>query len=274
MFNFNATQENKIFANSHRGYKSAYPENTMHAFIAAHNAGTKTIELDVRMTIDEELVVIHDPIIDRVSTGSGSVEKSTLDYLMQFDYGIKFTPQFAQTKVPLLSQVLEWAVQNDIGLVIELKQRTNTERFVQKIVEVLTQTQAIDNVLLLAFDHGLINQVKDILPQVKIQVVTLARYLDPLKAVQLSRADSVCCEYEFVKREDLVAYKNAGLITRLYLHEPKDNEETLVTYHKKFGFDTEPEILEWLSAGLIDMLSHDDISYLKKLIIKAGKIPA
>ena len=44
-------------------------------------------------------------------------------------------------------------------------------------------------------------------------------------------------------------------------------------YNQKYGYDTESEIIQWLREGLIDMLSHDDIPYLKSLIEKAGKTP-
>lgn len=57
---------------------------------------------------------------------------------------------------------------------------------------------------------------------------------------------------------------------RLYLHESK-GEPILKTYNKKYGYDVENEIIGWLSEGLIDMLSHDDIPYLKYLIDKSGK---
>lgn len=58
----------------------------------------------------------------------------------------------------------------------------------------------------------------------------------------------------------------------MYLHESKEIP-VLEMYNQKYGYDTESEIIQWLSEGLIDMLSHDDIPYLKSLIEKAGKTP-
>lgn len=68
-----------------------------------------------------------------------------------------------------------------------------------------------------------------------------------------------------------MAYKKAGLSVRLYLHESKDGISPTQAYNIKYGYDAESEIIEWLRAGLIDMLSHDDIPYLNSLIMKAGK---
>lgn len=270
-FNFNVSSQGIILANSHRGYSYKYPENTMHAFKAAVAEGTKSIELDVAMTKDEKLVVIHDFSIERVSNGEGYVEQMTLAELRQYDFGIKKGEEFANTPIPELREVLLWAVENDVGLVVEAKQRRRHQRFAEVLAAEIKATNSVNNIQLLGFDHVLINRVKAIYPEVQLQVVTLARYNKQLEAVQGSNAACVCCEYHYVGKDDLIAYKKAGLITRLYLHEYQNNEPTLKTYNKKYGYDAESEVIEWLSEGLIDMLSHDDIPYLKELIAKAGK---
>lgn len=270
-FDFNVSEQNIILANSHRGYSAKFPENTMPAFIGAFEAGTHSIELDIAMTKDEQLVVIHDFSIERVSNGVGYVEQMTLSELQQFDYGIKFSTQFEKTPIPLLKDVLLWAVKNNVGLIIEAKQRKNHQRFAEKLVALLQETGSVGHILLLGFDHVLINRVKMLLPEIRLQVVTLARYNDQLSAVLKSNADSVCVEYHYVGKDDLIAYKKAGLSVRLYLHESKD-EPILKKYNEKYGYDVENEIISWLQEGLIDMLSHDDILYLKELIEKAGKI--
>ncbi|WP_244154842.1 glycerophosphodiester phosphodiesterase [Rodentibacter heidelbergensis] len=258
-------------ANSHRGYSHKYPENTMPAFIAAVEAGTKSIEIDVLMTKDEKLVVIHDFSIERVSNGTGYVEQMSLEELRQYDFGIKKGKEFANTPIPELREVLLWAVENDVGLVVEAKPHRNHQRFAEVLAKEIRATNSVTNIQLLGFDHVLINRVKTLYPEVQLQVVTLARYNRQLDAVLGSNASCVCCEYHYVSKDDLLAYKKAGLITRLYLHEYKNNEPTLKTYSKKYGYDVENEVIEWLREGLIDMLSHDDIDYLKILITKAGK---
>jgi glycerophosphoryl diester phosphodiesterase len=57
----------------HRGSAGTYPENTMLSFIASYQAGADGIELDVQLTKDGELVVIHDETVDRTTDGSGSI---------------------------------------------------------------------------------------------------------------------------------------------------------------------------------------------------------
>ena len=270
-FNFHRAEQGIVLANSHRGFSSRYPENTFPAFTGAVEAGTRCIEIDVSMTADDEIVVIHDHCIDRVSTGTGYVEQMTLAQLRQYDFGIKFSPAFAGTTISTLAEILTWAVANDVGIILEVKQRRRHDRFVARIKEVLLSVpNALSHLQLLGFNHVLINRIKAELPAVALQVVTLERYNNQLAAVQVSHASCVCFEYEFGHSDDLRAYKKAGLGVRMYLHAFQNGEETMDFYWRKFGYDPRPEILGWLREGLIDMLSHDDIDYLKFLIEEAG----
>lgn len=270
-FNFHRAAQGMVLANSHRGYSSRAPENTFPAFEAARRAGTRCIEIDTHLTADNQLVVTHDHRIDRVSTGQGFVAQLTYPQLLEYDFGVKYHPAFAGTPIPLLAQVLRWAVEQGMGLVVEVKQRQRHDEFVAALIQLLrARPQAINHIQLLGFDHVLINRVKVQIPALALQVVTLERYNNQLAAVQQSNASCVCVEYEFAHIDDLRAYKNAGLGVRLYLHEVKNGMEPLIQYQHKFGYDSRPEILGWLREGLIDMLSHDDIPYLQGLIEAAG----
>ncbi|OAT21582.1 glycerophosphodiester phosphodiesterase [Proteus myxofaciens] len=270
-FDFHRADQGIILANSHRGYSSQYPENTMPAFVGALNAGTHCIEIDIRLTADNQLVVIHDDRIDRVSTGTGYVELMTYSQLQRYDFGIKFHPNFAGTPIPLLSDVLLWAIHHDVGLIVEIKQRRRTEDLIYHLVTLLNSIpEAISYIQLLGFNHVLINQVKKQIPELALQVVTLERYNDQLAAVKGSNASCVCIEYEYTHIDDLVRYKEAGLGVRLYLHECKNGIFPLENYLLKFGHDCRSEIINWLQYGLIDIISHDDIPYLQSIIEDAG----
>nr|WP_206205885.1 glycerophosphodiester phosphodiesterase family protein [Thermococcus sp. Bubb.Bath] len=71
----------------HRGYSAKYPENTLLAFRKAIEAGADGVELDVWLTKDGEVVVIHDDSVDRVSSGTGKVKEMTLEELKSLDFG-------------------------------------------------------------------------------------------------------------------------------------------------------------------------------------------
>jgi glycerophosphoryl diester phosphodiesterase len=80
---------------AHRGYRAKYPENTLIAFQAALDAGVQMIELDVALSRDRKLVVIHDATLERTTNGKGAVSDHTLAQLKQLDAGGWFHARFA-----------------------------------------------------------------------------------------------------------------------------------------------------------------------------------
>lgn len=93
-----------VFA--HRGSRGNAPENTLASFAEAVRVGSDGIELDVRQTLDKEIVVIHDATIDRTTTGEGFVDKLTLQEIQSFDAGVYFSDKFKGEVVPTLNQVI------------------------------------------------------------------------------------------------------------------------------------------------------------------------
>lgn len=91
---------------AHRGLEDRVPENTLAAFESALKRGM-AIELDVQMTSDEELVIMHDFTVDRTTDGSGRVEQLSLADLQALDAGSWFGPEFAGQRVPTFDAVLE-----------------------------------------------------------------------------------------------------------------------------------------------------------------------
>ena len=75
---------------AHRGYSGKYPENTMLAFQKAEEAGTDEIELDVQLTKEGTVVVIHDEKIDRTTDGTGFVKDYTYEELKKFNAAVLF----------------------------------------------------------------------------------------------------------------------------------------------------------------------------------------
>ncbi|SER56370.1 glycerophosphoryl diester phosphodiesterase [Gracilibacillus ureilyticus] len=115
----------------HRGSKGNYPENTLLSFQAAIDEGVDGLELDVHMTRDGEIVVIHDETLERTTDGNGNIKDLTLDEIKQYSAGIKFQhfpnyhPYWQQERVPTLEEVLQLLEGTDIELNIELKTYIN-----------------------------------------------------------------------------------------------------------------------------------------------------
>ena len=94
----------KIFA--HRGSKGTHPENTLASFKEAVRVGSDGIELDVHLTKDGQLVVIHDETVDRTTNGTGEIRNLTLAEIKAMDAGSWFHNKYAGEKIPTLEEVL------------------------------------------------------------------------------------------------------------------------------------------------------------------------
>ena len=92
----------------HRGARAHAPENTMAGFALAAEMGADLIELDVRLTRDGALAVIHDATVNRTTNGTGRVADLTWDEVQALDAGIRFSAAFAGQRVPSLGEVLAW----------------------------------------------------------------------------------------------------------------------------------------------------------------------
>ena len=93
---------------AHRGLSGIYPENTMLAFRKAIEAGCDGIELDVHLSKDGELVVIHDEKVDRTTDGRGAVKDFTLQELRALDASGKYTGRFGIQPIPTLREYFSY----------------------------------------------------------------------------------------------------------------------------------------------------------------------
>lgn len=111
----------KIFA--HRGFKGIYPENTMIAFEHALHSGADGIELDVQLTKDGRLAVIHDEKLNRTTNMKGLVKDHTYEELKAGDASHSFYEETGAVSIPLLEEVLELLTQQS-SLIINIELKT------------------------------------------------------------------------------------------------------------------------------------------------------
>lgn len=105
----------------HRGAAAQAPENTMAGFRRAVGLGVSWVELDVHVTADGRLAVIHDDTLDRTTNGRGRVGAKTAGQLAMLDAGGWFDPRYRGEPVPMLDQALDILVPSGIGVNIEIK---------------------------------------------------------------------------------------------------------------------------------------------------------
>ncbi|AYB45709.1 glycerophosphodiester phosphodiesterase family protein [Paenibacillus lautus] len=117
---------------AHRGASGYAPENTMASFVKAFDMGADMLELDVQLSKDGEVVVIHDSTVERTTDGQGEVGDLTLEELRRLDAGSWYDSSFKGEVIPTLAEVLEH-FGGRIGLLIELKSPSRYPGIEQKV---------------------------------------------------------------------------------------------------------------------------------------------
>jgi glycerophosphoryl diester phosphodiesterase len=118
----------KTVVTAHRGFSGCFPENTMTAFHKAMELGVDIVEFDVRETLDGQLVILHDPTLDRTTNGSGPVNAKTWDEIRELNAtyyvgpgegGARHAEAQGDEGIPLFADVLE-SLAGRVGLNIQV----------------------------------------------------------------------------------------------------------------------------------------------------------
>ena len=129
---------------AHRGASGNYPENTLIAFQKALEIGVDEIELDLHMTKDGHLIVMHDSTVDRTTDGTGAIAELTLAEIKALDAGRVFSEQFQGERVPTWEEALD-LVQGQVSLNVHLKEGGNPDgHYERKVAQALHEFQMVE----------------------------------------------------------------------------------------------------------------------------------
>jgi glycerophosphoryl diester phosphodiesterase len=245
----------------HRGHSIAAPENTLAALRAARAAGATSCEIDLVLTRDDEIILAHDLILDRITDGRGLIAEKTAAELATFDAGRWFAPGFAGERLPTLRAVLAYARPAGLGMVAEIKERRRIDRLLERLAALLEETGALDDVILISFDHVDLRRAKDVIPGIRTEGITHARHADPVGVARSARLDSLSIELERFDPDNARALHAAGIALRCHVPPPDR-----LAQDRQYGIDPLPDLQSWLAAGLIDTLSGDDVAFLTDLV--------
>ena len=157
----------KIQVWAHRGASGYAPENTLDAFQKAIDMGADGIELDVQLTKDGKVVVVHDEVIDRVSDGSGLVQDYTYEELKKFNFN-KIHPEYDREQIPTLEEVYRLIKPTDLVINVEMKtSNIFYEGMEDKVLELTERYGMIDRVIISSFNHYTVRSMKEKCPQIK-----------------------------------------------------------------------------------------------------------
>ncbi len=159
---FSSHDPPRLFA--HRGASGHRPENTMEAFFLAWDMGVKYLEMDVHMSRDGHVVVIHDETLDRTTDGHGYVKEHTISELKRLDAGYSFLAENScepifrgmGLRIPLLEEVIQEFPQAMLN--IEVKQKNPPME--DSLWKVLSENGALERVLIASENGELLRRLR------------------------------------------------------------------------------------------------------------------
>ncbi|NWF91017.1 MAG: T9SS type A sorting domain-containing protein [Ignavibacteriaceae bacterium] len=154
---------------AHRGCSSLAPENTYSAWEKAIETGADYFELDIQLSSDDSLVIMHDNTVDRTTDGTGDISTLTYAQLMTLDAGSWFSNEFVGEKIPTFSQALELALTNgNIDVVAEIK--STALNIVPKVVAMIQAYNMQSRVIVSSFTQSQLTICKSLDPSIDVQL--------------------------------------------------------------------------------------------------------
>ncbi len=159
----------KIIA--HRGAAGKAPENTLASIRQAQEDNTDWVEIDVQETADGKVVVIHDSDFMKLAGVDLKVWDGSLEQVQQIDVGSWFSPEFSAERVPTLKEVLETS-RGKSAVVIELKYYGHDQQLEQRVVDIVEQTDMVDEVAIMSLKYEGINKIRSLRPDWRVGLLS------------------------------------------------------------------------------------------------------
>lgn len=149
---------------AHRGGAGLWPENTMYAFERALEMGVDVLEMDMRATLDNHLVIIHDSTVDRTTDGRGPVASLTLEELKRLDAAYYWSPDGGGSfplrghglRVPTVDEI--FVAFNVVRLNIDIKQERPS--IVKPFCRMIREHKVEHNVMVASFNQGVLDEFR------------------------------------------------------------------------------------------------------------------
>lgn len=205
---------------AHRGASGLAPENTLAAFRKALELGVDALEMDLHMTRDGVVVVIHDDLLDRTTDGRGAVEELSLAEIRGYDAGSRFAPQFSGERVPTLKEVIELVqvsrntrVRLDLELKFPPDRRKAPADIEERILEILRGTGMVKRVNVISFHPTSLTKVKAMEPRIRTGLLVGGDTApqDPLALVRQYLADYYSPKFRHVTAKAVATLHQADI---------------------------------------------------------------
>ncbi len=215
---------------AHRGAAGEAPENTLAAFELALRQGAEGIELDVHLSADGIPVVIHDPRLERTTSGSGWVREYNVAAIKRLDAGSWFnrryrqkaSPGFVGLRIPLLAEVLAWAREQKCLAYVEIKQGGEVYPGIEaKVLAEIARAGAVQLTTVISFDFPTLRRIRQMDSHINLGI-DFTRPILAIRRAKAVRATSVLPHWAFASRRFIRRSHQAGIQVLVWdLDQPK-----------------------------------------------------
>lgn len=232
---------------AHRGSLTEAPENTLPAMKKALEHHTRAIELDVQLTKDNRLVVIHDQRLKRFNTEyQGLIKDYTLAEIKQIDVGSSFSAEYAGETLTTLDEILA-ICPSDVILNIEIKNIPVIYEGIEAVLmDCLQAHDRLDNIIISSFDHAALEKIQQIAPSVPLGMLFYYRILKPWEYTERCGLNiaSVHPHVSYTDKELIDEYHKLGYKVYPYTVSDVENYDRLIELGVDGVFSNNPEIFK------------------------------
>lgn len=234
---------------AHRGASFYAPENTMAAFEKAVEMRADMIELDITLTKDGEIVILHDEDLKRTTNGSGIAHRMPLKELQKLDVGSWYSEKFREERIPTLETVLEWA-KDKISLNIEIKPEAVTDDveggIEEKALQLVQKYGMEKYVIFSSFDLRAVERIKKAAPRVPAAVLyhySTAGKKGPVDLVNNCRADGFNIDRRYLSNRWINELNENNIPIWVYTVNKESQMKSLIRRGVSGIFTDRPDLL-------------------------------
>jgi glycerophosphoryl diester phosphodiesterase len=228
---------------AHRGFSGSYPENTMLAFQKAIEAYCDGIELDVHLSRDGNIVIIHDETADRTTDGRGFIKDMDYAELHRLDAG-------SGEHIPALEEYFDLAENYNIITNVELKNSVIWyEGMEEKIIALIRRRGLEDRVIFSSFNHFSMLKCKTLAPEIRCGFLTGSWIIDAGTYTKKHGMECYHPDFNSLSDEAVKEIHAAGIIINTYTVNRREDMERFVSLGVEGIITNEPALLHDVLKG-------------------------
>ena len=245
---------------AHRGFSAGAPENTLPAFQKCLDGGFTAAELDVQMTADGTIIVLHDDNLKRTTGLDKNVWEVTYDEIKDLDNGSFFSKEFAGTKIPTLDEVIKLAGsgKDKLYLNIEIKRNGHDDGIIEKVIDIIVKNDYLSSCDVTSQDYSTLEDVRKINPSV-LTAYTSAVGIGSIES--LEAADIISIQETFATYENIERIHNAGKRVFVWTVNEEETMKNLVGLNVDAILTNDPA----LCKTVIDQYGSDMMNMIQRV---------